>query len=99
MIGVAPVHWPSTALSVWPLAGVPVIVGGTVFAGARLAAPVTVLTSGARAYAVVPGDLAFGLKGGGVKHIDGRLTFALEKVAGDWKIHALTWAWERDRPR
>jgi hypothetical protein len=55
-----------------------------------------VLAEAGRGYAVLPGDLTFTLAEGGVRHVQGHATFAVQKAAGDWKIEALTWAWLRE---
>ncbi|HEY5105519.1 MAG TPA: nuclear transport factor 2 family protein [Caulobacteraceae bacterium] len=51
--------------------------------------------TGERAYAVIPGDLTYSFKDGTVRHAQGHVTFSLRKVAADWRIGSLTWAWER----
>ena len=58
----------------------------------------TVQISGARAYAVIPGDLTYTFKNGTVQHAQGHVTFALQKVAASWRIETLTWTWERAGP-
>jgi ketosteroid isomerase-like protein len=51
--------------------------------------------TGERAYAVIPGELTYSFKDGTVRRAHGHVTFALQKVAADWRIDSLTWAWER----
>ena len=55
----------------------------------------TVQITGARAYAVIPGDLTYSFKDGTIQHAQGHVTFALQKVAASWRIETLTWTWER----
>jgi ketosteroid isomerase-like protein len=56
----------------------------------KLGAPTQVLAEGNRAYEVVPGVVT--LKGPRqTLHEKGVLTFALERVGGDWQIVVLAW--------
>jgi ketosteroid isomerase-like protein len=56
----------------------------------KLGVPTQVLAQGDRAYEAVPGVVT--LKGKGqTLHEAGTLTFALEKVRGDWRIVMLAW--------
>jgi ketosteroid isomerase-like protein len=50
--------------------------------------------TGARGYAVIPGELTYTFKDGSKKHAQGHATFAAEKFAAGWRIEVLTWAWE-----
>ena len=55
----------------------------------------TVQITGARGYAVIPGDLTYTFKDGRVQHAHGHVTFVLQKMTAGWRIETLTWAWER----
>ena len=53
--------------------------------------------TGARGYAVIPGELTYTFKDGSKKLAKGHVTFATEKSEAGWKIDSLTWAWESEK--
>lgn len=57
--------------------------------------PATVQITGARAYAVMPGELTYTFKDGHLDHAHGHVIFSLHKLSGAWRIETLAWGWER----
>jgi ketosteroid isomerase-like protein len=58
----------------------------------KLHKPWHVDVTGDRAYAVIPSDYTYKLKGKPVKEANSVITFAMQKVGGAWKVAGWSWS-------